>query len=47
MGLNDGIIFTDARGKRYMVRRWDDEIWLFYWHSFAGYWVSLRRLDDE
>ena len=40
-----GIVFLDAVRRPYMCRKWENEIWLFYWH--IDHWVSLRPVKEN
>lgn len=38
-----GFVFLDLNSRPYLVRRWGDGVWIFYWHK-DRHWVSLRQL---
>lgn len=40
-----GYVFLDHFNNPYKCAMWEDQAWLFYWHT-DGHWVSLRRVDQ-
>lgn len=39
---SDPFVFLDDASRPFLVQKWGDAVWLFYWNSDHE-WVSLRK----
>lgn len=40
-----GFVFLDGKNTPFLIRAWDGDPWLFYWHADKR-WVSARRVNQ-
>jgi len=42
-----GFVFIDDKGNPFYCKIWENEPWVFCWHTHQQSWVSLKKVPKE